>query len=148
MEKQSEIKILHRLLRQLEKNNTNHPISSNSHSSATANKAIHCLKWGEGGGGGTKPTGTSYNLDKNEAVHPTAVSGNYSSSGLLAIENINKLMQYNSQPSLTTNNVRHRITGVLCVRQLIKWCTGQLFRRIIPHEDCCWFVVLRHIQQF
>ena len=28
------------------KNKTNHPISSNSHPSATANKAIHCLKWG------------------------------------------------------------------------------------------------------
>ena len=26
------------------KNKTNHPISSNSHPSATANKAIHCLK--------------------------------------------------------------------------------------------------------
>ena len=31
------------------KNKTNHPISSNSHPSATANKAIHCLKWGVGG---------------------------------------------------------------------------------------------------
>ena len=43
-----------------DKNKTNHPISSNSHPLATANKAIHCLKWG----GATKPTGTSYNLDK------------------------------------------------------------------------------------
>ena len=42
------------------KNKTNHPISSNSHPSATANKAIHSLKiWGV-----TKPTGTSYNFDK------------------------------------------------------------------------------------
>ena len=31
-----------------EENNTHHPISSNSRPSATANKAIHCLKWGEG----------------------------------------------------------------------------------------------------
>ena len=30
------------------KNNTNHPISSNSHPSATANKAIHSLKIGMG----------------------------------------------------------------------------------------------------
>ena len=50
------------------KNKTNHPISSNSHPSATAN-AKHCLKlWGESS---KKPTGTSYNLTKNEAVHPT-----------------------------------------------------------------------------
>ena len=42
-------------------NKTNHPISSNSHPSATANKAIHSLKIG---GGVTKPTGTSYNLNK------------------------------------------------------------------------------------
>ena len=42
-------------------NKTNHPISSNSHTSATANKEIHSLKWG---GGATKPTGTSYNFDK------------------------------------------------------------------------------------
>ena len=28
------------------KNKTNHPKSSNSHPSATTNKAIHCLKWG------------------------------------------------------------------------------------------------------
>ena len=38
------------------KNKTNHPISSNSHPSASTNKAIHDLKWG-GGGGATKPTG-------------------------------------------------------------------------------------------
>ena len=43
------------------KNKTNYPISSNSHPSATANRVIHCLKRG---GGDTKPTGTSYNLDK------------------------------------------------------------------------------------
>ena len=43
------------------KNKTNHPISSNSHHSATANKAIHSLKIG---GGVTKLTGTSYNFDK------------------------------------------------------------------------------------
>ena len=50
----------------------------------TANKAIHCLKWrgGGGGGGGTKPTGKSYYF---EAVHPTAISENYSSSRMLKI---------------------------------------------------------------
>ena len=31
------------------KNETNHQISSDSHPSATSNKAIHCLKWGGGG---------------------------------------------------------------------------------------------------
>ena len=44
----------------LHKNKTNHPISSNSHPSATANKAIHCLKWGDL----IKQTETSYNFDK------------------------------------------------------------------------------------
>ena len=34
--------------RKLKKNKTNHPISSNSHPSATGNKAIHILKIGEG----------------------------------------------------------------------------------------------------
>ena len=29
-------------------NKTSHPISSNSHPSATAIKGIHCLKWGGG----------------------------------------------------------------------------------------------------
>ena len=43
------------------KNQTNHPILSNSHPSATSNKAIHCLKLG---GEGTQPMGTSYNFDK------------------------------------------------------------------------------------
>ena len=42
------------------KNKTNHPISSNSHPSATAKWAIFSLKIG---GGSTKPTGTSYNFD-------------------------------------------------------------------------------------
>ena len=42
-------------------NKTNHPISSNSHHSTTANIAVHYLKRG---GGDTKPTGTSYNLDR------------------------------------------------------------------------------------
>ena len=41
----------------INKNKTNQPISSNSHPLATANKAIHSLKIG--GGGLTKPTGTS-----------------------------------------------------------------------------------------
>ena len=44
------------------KNKTNHPISSNSQPSATANKAIHSLK--KMGGGGTKPTETLYNFDR------------------------------------------------------------------------------------
>ena len=40
---------------------TNYSISSNSHHSATANKAMHYLKWRRGV---TKPTGTTYNFDK------------------------------------------------------------------------------------
>ena len=66
------------------KNKTNHPISSNSHPSATANKAIYSLKIA--GGGFTKPTGTSYNFTKYEALHPTAVLENSSSSGMLIAE--------------------------------------------------------------
>ena len=50
----------------VDKNTTNHPISSNSHPSATAYKAIHCLKQRE------------HNIiwTKYEAVHPTDVSEN------------------------------------------------------------------------
>ena len=40
------------------KEQTNHPISSKSHPPATANKAIHYLKWGIGV---TKPTGKDLN---------------------------------------------------------------------------------------
>ena len=58
-------------------NKTNHLISSNSHPSAAANKAIHCLKWGRGGV--TEPTEHHLILTKYEAVHPTYVSENYSS---------------------------------------------------------------------
>ena len=62
-------------------NKTNHPISSNSYPSATAIKAIHSLKIGEG------PNQREHHiiLTKYEAVHPTAVSENYSSSGMLII---------------------------------------------------------------
>ena len=42
------------------KNKTNHPISSNSHPSATANKAKYTLKIG----GRAKATGTSYKFGK------------------------------------------------------------------------------------
>ena len=61
-----------------------HPISSNSHPLATANIAIHCLKWG---GGGVLQNKSKHHiiLTQNEAVHPTAVSENYSSAGMLTI---------------------------------------------------------------
>ena len=36
------------LSQQIDKNKTNHPISSNSHPSATANTTIHCIKRGRG----------------------------------------------------------------------------------------------------
>ena len=60
----------------LEQNKTNHPISSNSHPAATANKAIHSLKKE---GGFTKQGEHHIILTKYEAVHPTAVSENNSS---------------------------------------------------------------------
>ena len=64
------------------KNKTNHPISSNCHPSATANKAIHSLKIG--GGGGKNQREHHIILTKYEAVHLTAVENN-SSSGMLII---------------------------------------------------------------
>ena len=56
----------------VDKNKTNHLISSNSHPTATANQAIHSLKIG---GGGLKNQ-REYHiiLTKYEAVHPTASS--------------------------------------------------------------------------
>ena len=46
------------------RNKANHPILSNSHPSATANKATHSLNiWVGGGGVVAKPTGSSYNFD-------------------------------------------------------------------------------------
>ena len=57
----------------LHKNKTNHPKSSNSHPSATANKAIHCLKWG----GVIKQTGTSYNFDKIWSGAPDSRFGKF-----------------------------------------------------------------------
>ena len=57
------------------KNKTNHLISSNSHPSATANKAIHRLKIG--GGGFTKPRGTSCNFDKVWSGAPDGRLGKY-----------------------------------------------------------------------
>ena len=63
------------------KNKTNHPISSNSHPSATAN-TLPQMKGG--GGGGHKTNGNILKkLTKYVAVHQTAVSKNYSSSGML-----------------------------------------------------------------
>ena len=65
------------------KNKTNLPTSSNSHPSATANKAIHSLKIE----GGTKQKNQrEHHFDKvYEAVHPTVFSKNNSSSGMLII---------------------------------------------------------------
>ena len=64
----------------LYKNMTNHPISSNSHLTATANKAKHCLKRGWGLQNQRKH---HIIFTKYEAVHPTGVSENYSSSPML-----------------------------------------------------------------
>ena len=64
-------------------NKTNHPMSRNSHPSVNANKARCCPKGG--GGGGTKWTGTSYNIDKVWSGELTAVPENYSSSRMLII---------------------------------------------------------------
>ena len=54
------------------RNNSNHPISSNSYPSATANKAIQSLKIG--GGGLQNQREHDMILTKYDAVHPTAVS--------------------------------------------------------------------------
>ena len=62
-------------------NKTNHPISNNSHRFVTANKAIHSLKIG----GGLQNQREHIILTKYKAVHPTAVSENNSSSGMLII---------------------------------------------------------------
>ena len=71
-------KHLNSLQRGMIKNKSNHPISRNNHPSATANKAIHSRKRGN-----TKPTEHHIILTKYEAVDPTAVSKNNSSSGML-----------------------------------------------------------------
>ena len=61
----------------LNKNKTNNPISSNNHPSATANIAKHCLKRG----GIHNQREHHIILTKCEAVRPTFVSENNSSSG-------------------------------------------------------------------
>ena len=63
------------------KNKPNHPISSNSHPLATANKAIQNLKIG----GLQNQREHLIILAKYESVHPTVVSENYSSPGMLII---------------------------------------------------------------
>ena len=70
------------LLALLNMNKTNHPISSSSHTPTTANIAIHCLNMGWG-----LQNQREHNiiLTKYEAVHPTAVWENNSSSGILII---------------------------------------------------------------
>ena len=70
------------------KNKTNHPISSNSHLSATANKVIRSLKRG---GGLQNQWEHHIILTKYEAVQPTNVSKNNSSSGMLKIKTINRI---------------------------------------------------------
>ena len=63
-------------------NKTNHPMLSNSHPFATANKAWHCLKWG----GVTKPSGTSYIIfTEYKRVQQTGVSEDYSPSVMILI---------------------------------------------------------------
>ena len=74
-------------------NKTNHPISSDSHPSATANKAIHRLKIGVGG---VKNQWEHHIiLTKYEAVHPTDVSKSNSSSGMLTIQTISRTVCIN-----------------------------------------------------
>ena len=73
-------------LRNTSKNKTNHPISSNSHPSATANKAIHDLIIG--GGGLQNQREHHINLTKYEAVHSMAVSENNSSLGMIIFKTI------------------------------------------------------------
>ena len=63
------------------KNKTNHPISSNSHPSTTANIAINNLI--RGGIQNQREHHIIYT--KYEAVHPTYVTENNSSSGMLIL---------------------------------------------------------------
>ena len=72
------------LISELITNKTNHSISSNIHTSATANKAIHSPQnWGWG----VSQSQQEHHkiLTKYEAIHPTTVSENNSSSGMLII---------------------------------------------------------------
>ena len=64
----------------LQQNKTHHPISSNSFPSATENKAIHSLNTG-----GDYENQREHHkiLTKYEMMHPTAVSENNSSLGML-----------------------------------------------------------------
>ena len=69
---------IHEVLRKfVSKNKTNHPISSINLPLATANKAIHCIKWGGGGGWGLVKNQREHHiiLTKYDAVHPAVVSG-------------------------------------------------------------------------
>ena len=84
-------------------NKTNHPISSNSHPLATANKAIHSLKRGRGV---KKQREHRIILTKYEAVHPTDVSENNSSSGMLILLIINRTVCINIYLK-GRNNQRH-----------------------------------------
>ena len=59
-------------------NKTNHPISSNSHPSVSANEAIYCIKRG----GLQNQRKHNIILKKYEAVQPTTFSENNSSSGM------------------------------------------------------------------
>ena len=111
------------------KNKTNHPISSNRHPSATANKAIHWLKWG---GGVNKNLWEHHiiTLTKYEVVHPTLVSENNSSSrmrtGLIKVKTVSILCTRNifcwqiQEVSTIKQDVTSSI-NTTCRRQFIKY---------------------------
>ena len=61
---------------------TNHPMSSNNHPSVNTNKARHYLK---SGGGLQNQREHHISLRKDETMHPTVFSENYSSSGMQII---------------------------------------------------------------
>ena len=65
------VRLFRILLYKLDKNKTNYPISSYSHPSATADKAIHSLKIGEGL---QNQREHHMILTKHEAVDPTNVN--------------------------------------------------------------------------
>ena len=71
------------------KNKTNYPISSNSHPSATSNKVQPQNKMLQ------NQREHHIILTYYEAVHPTAVPDNNSSSGMLMIETINRTVWIN-----------------------------------------------------
>ena len=92
---------------EVSKNKTNHPISRNSYPSATSKK--HCLKWGGGGQSQREPLKI---LTKYVAVHPTTISENHSSSGML------RILIKAQTISILRNIFAGKFTHIICVKHI------------------------------